>query len=72
MVSPDVDVAQSFVNFHGLSQRQQTLRPDVVTADRQPEDRQTDRQSYDDSVLTLKSPSNETNLRRSQTQVMGV
>lgn len=67
VVSPDVDVAQSWVNFHGLSQRQKTLRPDVVTADRQPEDRRTDRQSYDYSVLTFKSPSNESNLRRNQT-----
>lgn len=37
VVSPDVDVVQGCVNLHSLSQRQQSLRPDVVTADRQPD-----------------------------------
>lgn len=41
VVSPDVDVVQSFVHCHSFSQSQQTLRPDAVTADRQP-DRQTE------------------------------
>lgn len=51
VVSPDVNVVQRFVNFHSSSQRQQTLHPDVVTADRQP-DRQTHRHRVCDSNLS--------------------
>lgn len=37
MVSPDVEVCESRAVFERLSQRQQTLRPDAVPADRQPD-----------------------------------
>lgn len=32
VVPPDVDVTQGGRDLHGCSQRQQTLRPDVVVA----------------------------------------
>lgn len=39
VVSPDVDMSQVGVEFHSLSQSQQSLCPDVVPADRQPDGR---------------------------------
>lgn len=39
VISPDVDMSQAGVEPHSLSQSQQSLRPDVVPADRQTDER---------------------------------